>query len=179
MNISTKGTIGFSSSLIHGTINFLGSDIEQLLFIDTKLTGRVFISSRELKLSNKLISKNDVINQQDKTTHKDKAYQFRFLKENFRNLGQYNDEDNAYIQFRRNELLASKEESNQFVYYFKKIFFERIGHFGTNPLSIAFTMFLTVALFTFIYFLPFYFSVFIVKNNFNNVDILNNAAILE
>ncbi len=181
--------IDLSHSMIHGSLDFLGkeTEISQLVLNETKLSGRIYIGSREIRLLNNLHQHNDAINCQEESTYLEKAYQFGLLKENFRNLGQYDDEDKAYLQFRRNELLHEAETLNKnwvFIYknfkekypnipkpllqtfrqkkYFysilfslKKLIFQDIGHFGTNPKQIALYMCKTVVGFAGIYFLFF------------------------
>ena len=146
-----------------------------------------------------------LINNQGDTTHKEKAYQFRMLKENYRNLGWYDQEDKAYVAYRKAELKSEKVSikikaenilhyiTNEYKkniskfplryveyffshllsfkiisdlknlsvslfkfplflkYLFKRIFFQGAGSFGTNPLRVAFSMFLTWFIFTLIY----------------------------
>jgi len=101
----------FNYSIIYGTIDFTGrkTDLLELVLNQTKLIGQIFISPTELKLTKKLHDDSNVINCQNGTSYKSKAYQWRLLKENFRSLGQYDDEDWSYVQFKRNELLHEKK----------------------------------------------------------------------
>ena len=48
---------------------------------------------------------------QENTTLRQKAEQFRILKENFNVTGKYDDEDLAYVMFKRLESKAGLEES--------------------------------------------------------------------
>ncbi|MBL4625380.1 MAG: hypothetical protein JKY42_09615 [Flavobacteriales bacterium] len=95
-----------------------------------------------------------IVNQKDKTTNRQKSEQFRILKENFHNLGQYDDEDYAYVEFKRFELKAKTEEAieenpaNRLWAYprsaFEYFIFDKIGLYATNPLRV----FLAPLLFT-------------------------------
>ncbi len=89
-------------------------------------------------------------------THKEMSDQFRMLKENFHNIGYYDDEDKAYFAYMRHKRLALKEKTDednkevskatkgeklkatlknrsQRAFYW---LFEKIGGFGTKPLNI-------------------------------------------
>jgi len=170
MRVKKAETIDFSNSLIHGMINFTGAKMNQLKLIDTKLTGKLFISSEELHLNDELCNQNDAINSQKifhhikKITHKEKRDQFRLLKENFHNLGQYNDEDKAYRWFMYHKIRAEKvfKEDNSLgtrikkslIFNLKWLFFEKIGLYGTSPFRVALSMFVVIGLFALLY-LPF------------------------
>src|SRR3989344_6424667 len=112
-----------------------------------KILGRIFIDWNA----------NDVYNMVDKheeTTLLSKAEQFRTLKENFRNNGQYEDEDAAYLEFKRFESKARYhadkispnflKKSYAFLnYYFQRYVFDFIGHYGTNPIRVVMNMAIT------------------------------------
>lgn len=86
-----------------------------------------------------------IYNQAD-TSLREKAEQFRILKQNFNNSGQYDDEDKAYVEFKRNESKAILKESLdkskisaiwQFpAYGFKKLVFDWMGLYATSPLRV-------------------------------------------
>jgi len=124
--------------------------------------GRIFIDWK----------KNDVkrlIYRQQDTTLRQKAEQFRLLKEEFNSLGQYDDEDHAYIQFKRCEQKAVLHEAikenrmNAFwafpQYGFKWLVFDQIGNYGTNPARVIVSMFSVYAIFSFLFLiLPHFFN---------------------
>jgi len=149
MRLVQADIIDLSGSLIHGTINFTGAKIKQLKLVDTQLTGKIFISSKELRLERRLKGQKDVINVQD-TSHRERRDQFRLLKENFRSLGQYDDEDKAYIQFMEHEIIDAKEVEQgdsqkdrirkRIIYGYKRVFFALIGKYGTSPRNVAVSM---------------------------------------
>jgi len=79
-------------------------DIKTINFSGMRLIGRVYLDWRA----------NDVeklIYSQTNSSRREKAEQFRILKENFNSTGQYNDEDKAYVQFKRNESKAVLHEA--------------------------------------------------------------------
>jgi hypothetical protein len=99
---------------------------------------------------------------QVESSHRIKAEQFRILKENFKNLGLYNDEDRAYVEFKRNESraeLVSSLEKNRLnrlyqypLYWFKLGLFDRAGLYATSPVRVLITMLTCFLLFSFLYF---------------------------
>jgi len=89
-----------------------------------------------------------------------KAEQFRVLKENFRINGQYEDEDAAYVEYRRcmeqhkleiyNTGVISKLY-NRIKYAIKWILFDQIGRYATDPVRVIFHALGTVVLFACVY----------------------------
>lgn len=108
-----------------------------------RVLGRIFIDWRANKVY-------DLIYKQKTTSLFQKAEQFRVLKENFRNNGQYIDEDAAYLEFKRCEARAELEasvadnKSNALWaypnYWFQKYIFDFVGRYATNPTRVLFNM---------------------------------------
>ena len=102
-----------------------------------------------------------MIKEQNESSCRQLAEQFRMLKENFRLTGKYGDEDQAYIQFKRHEAKADLQESikrnpmNAFWQYPAKAFqwlvFDQVGLYATNPLRVLFSMVVGYLFFSFIY----------------------------
>ncbi len=159
--------LNLSDSIIHGTIDLQGSKFSKLYLNRTKIVGEIFIGKTELKFSNDFVDENNVINSQENSTAIEKAYQFNLLKENFRKLGQYDDEDISYFQFKRNQLKASKPNSNKVKYYFIKIFLEQMGRYGTHPWSISKFMVITVIVFTYINYFSLIMEIPLIKRSGN------------
>ncbi len=126
--------------------------IEQINFSNMRNLGRLFLDYYD----------NDVkrlIYSQKFTSVKMKAEQFRLLKEEFRALGQYNDEDKAYLEFKRLELedrrirtlRENKLNAIWFypVYYGEKLIFDQIGHYATNPMRVLISMIIAFMSLTF------------------------------
>jgi len=117
--------------------------------------GRIFVDWRANNVHN-------LIYGQTKTSLFQKAEQFRILKENFRNNGQYEDEDAAYLEFKRCESKAQLEESKSkgamnnvtghINYYFQRYVFDFIGRYATNPIRVLANMLLAYLGFSIIYF---------------------------
>jgi len=82
------------------------------------------------------------------------ADQFNSLKENFSNNGQYNDEDEAYVQFKRNEHSYNRREAldkSRFlkpfvfvVYALRSLVFDKIGLYATNPNRVLLSMLVVI-----------------------------------
>lgn len=98
------------------------------------------------------------------TSHRNRSEQFRILKENYHSLGQYDAEDEAYVEFRRSEAKADLEaaltEGGAFrkldawvVYGFKWLIFDKIGLYATSPVRVLISMVVTYLFFVLIYFL--------------------------
>ncbi len=112
--------------------------IKSLNVFGTRLTGKMFISW----------SKNNVYPLiQNSTTHnKQKAWQYNLLKQNFSIIRQYNDEDMAYVAFKREELKAKQQQIKTLPtikkiitwlsIYFEKIVFDKMGLYATSPVRV-------------------------------------------
>jgi hypothetical protein len=84
-----------------------------------------------------------IINQKDTTTIRQKAEQFRILKTNFSGTGKYDDEDEAYVMFKRFEAKADMEDEIAGhkwakimawpAFGFKWLVFDKIGLYATSP----------------------------------------------
>jgi uncharacterized protein YjbI with pentapeptide repeats len=100
----------------------------------------------------------DLIYEQTDTSLLEKAEQFRMLKEEFRAVGKYGDEDKAYVEFMRCEakwLLHSELKKNKTnglwaypFYFFKWLVFDKMGQYATNPLRVIFSMGVVYSLFS-------------------------------
>lgn len=129
--------------------------ITEMKLIDMRILGRIFIDWRRNNVY-------ELIYNQKQTTLFQKTEQFRILKENFRNNGQYEDEDGAYLEFKRCESRAHLEEAlaknkNNALwaypnYYFQKYVFDFIGRYATAPTRVLANVFLTVAIFGVLYY---------------------------
>lgn len=130
--------------------------IHEINMVNTRIIGRIFINWRE----------NDVYNfiyNQKKSTWFQKAEQFRILKENFRVNGQYEDEDDAYVEFKRCEAKAHLGESlkgsifkkllGYLNYYFQVYVFDYVGRYATSPIRVLINGVLTIFTFGILYYL--------------------------
>ncbi len=92
---------------------------------------------------------------------KDKKETFLLFKENFRNIGRYDDEDKAYVEFKRCQAKAKLDESKKknlikkIVGYLRyrgnRFLFDFVGGYGTKPKNVF--RFMAIIIFGFA---PFY-----------------------
>lgn len=119
-----------------------------------RLLGKIYIDWNALNLK-KLIKdqKNDDFI---------KAEQFRLLKENFNAIGNYDQEDLAYVEFKRhyakatlNKKISSKSKLFKPIFYTsyftEKLIFDRMGHYATNPLRVLLSMVYVYLFFSILY----------------------------
>lgn len=135
--------------IIDGTLIMDSTDsnvnIEQLSFKNTKNLGSIFLNWYTVK---RAISKykDDKFTNNSEQAYKDKANQLKILKVNFHNLGEYDYEDEAFVEYMRYSRKSKKG--------FKRlslILLDLIGGYGTKPLHVLFTMFIVVLGFAFIF----------------------------
>lgn len=116
--------------------------IEELDFSGLRLLGRLYLDWESSDVKN-LILKQD-------TTFRNKAEQFRTLKENYRNIGLYQSEDYAYVEFKRAEAKADLREAKNksffqkiwayFSYAVGWLIFDKMGLYATNPVRVLVSM---------------------------------------
>lgn len=101
-----------------------------------------------------------LIKSQQKTTLHQKAEQFNILKEDFHLSGKYEDEDKAYIQFKRYELRGDYDRSIRKggkellkipKYAFRWLLFDKMGLYATSPVRVFMSMFVIYILFSLLY----------------------------
>lgn len=138
-------------------------EIRTLNLIHTKNLGRIYVDW----IMNDV--KNTIYSQGSKTTHLDKASQFLLLKENFHEIGHYDDEDSAYVEYKRcktaselkgEDLSHGKNKKATLFYRYitfpiKWLVFDFTGRYATNPIRVLGVMLMTMLLFTGVYTLPF------------------------
>lgn len=135
--------------------NYL-AQIHTLDMAGMRLIGRIYVDWKQNNLKRMIYS-------QEESSHRVKAEQFRILKENFKNLGLYNDEDKAYVEFKRAESKAELVESirknrlnvlyQKPLYWFKLGLFDRAGLYATSPVRVLITMLAWFVVFSFVYYL--------------------------
>jgi hypothetical protein len=131
-------------------------EIRTLDMSGMRLIGKLYIDWRHNRC-------NDSIINQEATTLRQKAEQFRILKENFSGTGKYEDEDEAYIMFKRFEgkswLTEQKEKggikkvASYIPHGFKWLVFDKIGLYATSPGRVLFSVVIFWIFFGTLYFL--------------------------
>ena len=138
--------------------SFSQVQIDILNLTGVRNLGKIFVDWEQNDAYNLIIRQTD-------TTNAQKADQFRILKEDFNASGQYDDEDKAYVEFKRFELMSYKEtalknKKNKAVVYgnvfFQKLIFDKMGLYATNPIRVLASLFVVYLFFSFLFFiLPF------------------------
>jgi hypothetical protein len=131
-------------------------DINVLDLSGMRLVGKLYIDWEHNNC-------REVITRQEGTTLRQKAEQFRILKENFSSTGKYGDEDEAYVMFKRFESkswLTEQEEkggirriAGYVPHGFKWLVFDKIGLYATSPGRVLLSVFVFWVFFGFTYFL--------------------------
>ncbi|MCU0461645.1 MAG: potassium channel family protein [Bacteroidales bacterium] len=145
-------------------------DIKVVDLSGMRLVGKLYIDWKRNRCK-------EVIMRQEGTTLRQKAEQFRILKENFRETGKYSDEDEAYVMFKRFEskswLTEQKEKGGltKILSYvphgFKWLVFDAMGLYATNPARVLVSMATGYLLFSIIYVLMIVFT---------NADIVSSTS---
>jgi hypothetical protein len=115
---------------------------KQLNLFGTRLLGRFFISWKANDVFNMILKNN--------ASHYQKAWQYNLLKQNFNTIGQYDDEDYAYVAFKREEMALEYEKTmtfgfikkmlHRFLYYAKKLIFDKMGLYATSPVRVFYSV---------------------------------------
>jgi hypothetical protein len=137
------------------------TEIQTLYMAGMRLLGRFYLDW----------FRNDIkhlINSQTDRTYSERAEQFRILKENFKNLGLYNSEDRAYVEFKRCESKSNLVESLESkaltaiyqhpLYWFKLLLFDKAGLYATSPVRVLLTMVSSFVIFGLVYYFMLFWS---------------------
>ncbi len=150
-------TLDLSDTVVKGIVDLDAynskSHINEINLDGMRLLGRIYIDwyKHELK---------KIIHHQ-KTSWASKAEQFRILKENYSVNGQYDYEDEAYVEFKRAEskaILESKTKHNpkmKPIYLIGKfwewLIFDKMGKYATDPIRVLIAMLVTYIGFSLLY----------------------------
>lgn len=160
LRVAAAKSIDLSDSIVRDIVDFRPHDQEQCVgtldITGLKLLGRIYLDWQQNH------AKMLVYGQPD-NTFRDKAEQFRILKENFNGLGQYDDEDKAYVEYRRCEQKCKlhqqlKEKGMGRIiayprYYWKILLYDWMGLYATRPSRVFVSMGAVYLLFSLIYML--------------------------
>lgn len=153
--VNNVDTIDLGGCVVRDILDFIPYDntvnIKILNLDGMRLIGKIFLDWEKNKIYN-------LIHNQKESSIEQKAYQFRLLKENFHNTGQYDAEDKAYIFFKRHE---SKSLLNQALgnslwnkiwaypnYYFKDLLLDKAGLYATAPVRVLWSMLISYIFFS-------------------------------
>lgn len=140
LRIAKTGLLDISDTIVRDIVDLepydFPVDIRILDMSGMRLPGKLYLSWKQNNCK-------QIITSQENTSLKQKAEQFRLLKENFNGTGKYEDEDEAYVMFKRFESRKWLEEqkargglsglSARIGYGFQWLVFDRIGLYATSP----------------------------------------------
>ena len=183
LRVEQCDTIDLSDTIIRDIVDLKKGKTElklnQLILTGVRNLGKIFLDWKENNVKS-------LIESQDSSFH-DKTNQFRLLKEDFNASGKYNDEDKAYVAFKRYELKAynsdkiSKHKMNKlWVYplsFFKKLIFDWMGLYATDPLRVLISMLCTYVLFSLTYFFMISLGLGDLKPGFSPPEELSHLAV--
>lgn len=174
LNFESCNFLSILNSIIEKTMDLrsnLALNTQKIKVINlsgTKNLGHIYIDWKMNRVRNMIYS------QGNGTDIMDKASQFRLLKENFRSIGRYDDEDLAYVEFKRCQregrylqqtvLLKASEKSPLLramgilkawlTEIISWLIFDSVGRYGTSPFSVFVGMVQTIIIFSLIYLMP-------------------------
>jgi hypothetical protein len=151
------GTLDLSDTIVRDVVDFKKGKypvlIDKLNLINVRNLGKLILEWDENKLEDAIASQS--------STLKEKADQFRLLKEDFGTSGQYEDEDKAYVTFKRYELkylheqrLAEGGLKKILAYPMKwsnQLVFDKMGVYATDPARVLLSMIVTYVIFSLVY----------------------------
>lgn len=145
-----------------------------------RLLGRIFIDWKRNRVEK-------LIRNQEHTSLRQKSEQFRLLKENYQLTGKYEDEDKAYVEFKRSEALADLQEavaenplSRIWVwprFAIQWLIFEKMGKYATAPLRVLLSMLVAYTLFSLLYYVLMLFSDSSIYSSIGDPDKLGPLAV--
>lgn len=157
LRVEECGKLDLSNTIVKDIIDIDSAEyrtnIKALDLNGIRLLGRIYIDWKKNQV------KELIYNQ--KTSHANKAAQFRVLKENYNLIGQYDYEDQAYVEFKRCESKSILEDSKQqkffkrfwanIRYFFQLLVFDHVGLYATNPIRVLLSMTIVYLSFTCLY----------------------------
>ncbi|MBK6525907.1 MAG: two pore domain potassium channel family protein [Crocinitomicaceae bacterium] len=182
LRIKKADKIDLSHSYLYSItdLNFLKQESLHVLSLSgVRNLGKIIINWKQ----------NDVKNLIERSTlaEEEKANQFNILKSNFSTNGQYNDEDHAYVYFKRHEHRHLKkkalENSSPMIkpfirlgYAFRFLVFDKMGLYATNPSRVMLSMIVAIFFFAAIYIL---FHLLGIGHIINSVDASDNLNVID
>ena len=175
--------IDLSNTIIKDIIDlkpgFSEVKIGQLDITGARCLGKIFLNWKENNVQQMILSQKD-------TTDEQKAEQFRILKEDFGSSGQYNDEDAAYVEFKRHELeylTRNKLKAGGIhkitawpSYIFQKAIFDTMGLYATDPIRVLVSMFGVYFFFSCIYMIMPFISDTVIMTGLTDPEPLTHIA---
>ena len=157
LRVRTCEFIDLSDTIVRDIIDLTPyvevSGIKSFRFDGMRLLGSIHIDWYKNNIKEIIISQD--------MSDEVKAEQFLILKENFNNIGAYDFEDKAYIEYKRHEekvnvknQLKGSKYSPIWVYpasWFRILVFDKAGLYATDPVRVLSSMFISYAVFSTIF----------------------------
>jgi hypothetical protein len=157
LRVEECGKLDLSNTIVKDIIDIDSSDsktnIKALDISGMRLLGRIYIDWRQNNVK-------QLILQQD-TSNANRAAQFRTLKQNYNLNGQYEYEDEAYVEFKRSDLKSILDSSKDKKWYkrlrtrlnylFQWLVFDKVGLYATNPIRVLLSMTFVYVLFSLLF----------------------------
>ncbi|HDP75349.1 MAG TPA: two pore domain potassium channel family protein [Bacteroidales bacterium] len=158
LHVKQSGEISVAGCTIRDIVEFYTHgyppSISSLNLAGVRLLGQIYIDWDANGVRNLIYS-------QGCSTVDEKAEQFRILKENFNALGKYDEEDAAYVEFKRCHmkalLLNSNKQGrmghiiNRVIYGVKKLLFDYMGLFATSPQRVILSILVVYVVYSLLY----------------------------
>lgn len=146
LRLSQCGNLDLSGAFIRDIVDISLEEnphaISALNIFGTRLMGRMFLSWKANNVHHMI--------QRNKGGHYEKSWQYNLLKQNFNTIGQYDDEDAAYVSFKREELELKKHQIKEkhwfqkslhhFLLGFQKLVFDKMGLYATSPIRVFYSI---------------------------------------
>lgn len=159
LRVEECGKLDLSNTIVKDIIDIDSSDfktnIKAFDISGIRLLGRIYIDWNQNKVKELILNQN--------ASKVSKAEQFRVLKENYNLIGQYDYEDEAYVEFKRMESSHLLESSKDFKffkrlwsktsYFFRLLVFDKVGLYATDPVRVLMSMTAVFLLFSGIFIL--------------------------
>ncbi len=180
LRVAEAQSIDLKDTVVHGLIDMIPThrmEVGMLYLIRMRNLGQLFLDWE-------LNEVEGLIEGQSDSSAREKADQYRILKQDFSNIGEYDAEDRAYVRFKRHERVADLRERTEkglmaalYAYplaAFQWLVFDKMGKYATDPLRVFVSMLVLYILFSSAYaFLPPWIEGDIVKTR-EGVETLNN-----
>lgn len=158
LRVEKCGRVDLSNTIIKDIVDlkpgFSKVEIDGLFLHGARNLGKIFLDWRENNVYR-------LIAGQQETSNREKAEQFRMLKEDFNTSGQYEDEDHAYVEFKRFELRHIRENAirkhpnKKWLYILstniQRFLFDHMGLYATSPIRVLRSMLIVYFFFTLLY----------------------------
>ncbi len=175
--------IDLSNTIIRDIVDFTPYE-HPVEIVYLNLTGIKLLGSLYICWNENFVEK--IIESQNSNDFQQLANQYLILKQNYHNIGRYNDEDKAYVKYRRFEAkakLANIKNTNKIkllIYYpaylFKWFVFDLIGLYATSPARVLTSVIITWFVFGMLYFILQYEQLGATISAVNNPDHLSNLS---